>query len=158
MRVIVDLPPTCGPKTPMGAFTLAEVVMSVFITMLIFAAIITAYVQTSYRAEWAGYSLVAQSAAIQQLEAAKAAVWDPARPQDEIKQLPPTTWVLLDLPVTSTNGIYATNYTTVSLFTYQVGTCIYSNYMVKVETAWPFRWKNQVVYFTNTIAGYYAPD
>jgi hypothetical protein len=30
--------------------------------------------------------------------------------------------------------------------------------MVKVETAWPFRWKNQVVYFTNTIVDYFAPD
>src|ERR1035441_9753544 len=25
---------------------------------------------------------------------------------------------------------------------------LYSNYMVRVDTVWPFRWKSQVVYFT----------
>jgi hypothetical protein len=35
---------------------------------------------------------------------------------------------------------------------------VYSNYFVQVNTVWPFRWKNQTVYFTNTIADYYAPE
>ena len=130
--------------------------MCIFIIMLVFAAIITAYIQTSYRAEWSGYSLAAQAAAIQQLESAKAAIWDPLQipVKDEICQLTNVTSVLLDLPVSGTNTVYATNYTTVTL----ILNSPYSNYMVKVDTVWPFRWKNQVVYFTNTIADYYAPD
>jgi hypothetical protein len=131
-------------------------VICVFIIMLVFAAIITAYIQTSYRAEWSGFSLAAQALAIQQLEAAKAAVWDPLQTpvKDEIKQLPLVTSALLDLPVSGTNYIYATNYTTRTL----IANGLYSNYMVRVDTVWPFRWKSQVVYFTNTIADYYAPD
>jgi hypothetical protein len=155
MRVM-DLPGIRGPKARGAAFTLAEVVICIFIIMLVFAAIITSYVQTSYRAEWSGYSLAAQASAVQQLESAKAAVWDPlqATNKDEIFQLPRTTAVLLDLPVNGTNYIYATNTTTITL----IPNGVYSNYMVKVDTTWPFRWKNTVIYFTNTIADYYAPD
>ena len=152
----MDLPGIRGSKARTAAFTLAEVVICVGIMMLVFAAIITAYVQTSYRAEWAGYSLAAQAAAVQQLESAKAAVWDPLQTpvMDQISQLPLVTSVLLDLPVSGTNTLYATNYITVTLM--QNG--VYSNYFVQVNTVWPFRWKNQTVYFTNTIADYYAPE
>jgi len=157
---LMALPGICGPKARTAGFTLAEVVVSVFIMMLVFAAIITAYIQTSYRAEWTGYSVAAQAAAVQQLEAAKCAVWDPSQTpvKDEISQLPPVTSVLLDLPITGTNTIYATNYTTVNLKLITQGGYVYSNYFVQVNTVWPFRWKNQVVYFTNTLADYYAPD
>src|ERR1017187_7204737 len=156
MRVM-DLPGTCGSKARTAAFTLAEVVVCVGIMMLVFAAIITAYIQTSYRAEWSGFSLAAQAAAIQQLEAAKAAVWDPLQNpvKDEISQLPRVTSTMLDLPVSGTNTVYATNYTTVTMLTTSAG---YSIYFVRVDTAWPFRWKNQVAYFTNTVADYFAPD
>jgi type II secretory pathway pseudopilin PulG len=157
---LMALPGICGPKARTAAFTLVEVLISVFIIMLVFGAIITGYIQTSYRAEWSGYSLAAQAAAVQQLEAAKCAVWDPlsAPPKDEIIQLPRVTSVLLDLPVTGTNTLYATNTTTITLKLITQGAYVYSNYLVQVDTVWPFRWKNQVVYFTNTIAGYYAPD
>ena len=156
MRVM-DLPGTCGLKARAAAFTLAEVVICVGIMMFVFAAIITSYIQTSYRAEWSGFSLAAQSSAIQQLEAAKSAVWDPLQTpvMDQISQLPRVTTTLLDLPVVTTNIIYATNYTTVTMVTTSGG---YNIYFVKVDTAWPFRWKNQVTYFTNTVADYFAPD
>jgi type II secretory pathway pseudopilin PulG len=153
---LTALPGIRGPKARTAAFTLVEVVVSVFIILLIFSGIVTAYVLTSYRAEWSGFSLAAQAAAVQQLEAAKCAVWDPSQNpvKDEIWQLPRVTSVLLDLPVTGTNTVYATNYTTITLLTNGV----YSNYMVRVDTAWPFRWKNQAVTFTNTVVAYYAPD
>ena len=144
-------------KARAAAFTLAEVVICVGIMMFVFAAIITSYIQTSYRAEWSGFSLAAQSSAVQQLEAAKSAVWDPLQSpaMDQISQLPRVTTTLLDLPVVTTNIIYATNYTTVTMVTTSGG---YNIYFVKVDTAWPFRWKNQVTYFTNTVADYFAPD
>ena len=132
MRVM-DLPGTRGSKARTAAFTLVEVVMCVFIIMLVFGAIITAYIQTSYRAEWTGFSLAAQAAAVQQLEAAKCAVWDPLQTpvKDEISQLPLVTSVLLDLPVTGTNTVYATNYTTITLS--DTNGRAYSNYLVTGE-------------------------
>jgi hypothetical protein len=150
------LPVAHESKGRTAAFTLVEVVMCTFIIMLVFGAIIGGYIQTSYRAEWTGYSLAAQAAAVQQLESAKCAVWDPQQTpvQDEISKLPLVTSTLLDLPVNGTNTLYATNYTTVTLM--QNG--VYSNYCVQVNTVWPFRWKNQTVYYTNTIVDYFAPD
>jgi len=155
MRVMA-LPVAHESKGRTAAFTLVEVVMCTFIIMLVFGAIIGGYIQTSYRAEWTGYSLAAQAAAVQQLESAKCAVWDPQQTpvQDEISKLPLVTSTLLDLPVNGTNTLYATNYTTVTLM--QNG--VYSNYCVQVNTVWPFRWKNQTVYYTNTIVDYFAPD
>ncbi len=156
LRVLVR---TDSLKARPSAFTLAEVVISVFIMMILFAGIIGAYVQSSYRAEWSGFSLAAQAAGIQQLEAAKCAVWDPLQTpvKDEISQLPTNTSVLLDLPVTGSNYVYATNYTTITLLTNSALTTA-SNYFVTVTTVWPFIWKNQMVYYTNTLSCYYAPD
>jgi len=155
----MELPGVRGAKAPAAAFTLAEVVVCVFIIMLLFAGILTGYIQTSYRAEWSGYSLAAQALAIQQLEQAKAAVWDVQQTPvlNEITNMPRVTAATLDLPVTGTNNVYATNYATVTLIpnTNVVGVAVY---MVRVDTVWPFRWKNQVVYFTNTIADYFAPE
>ena len=155
MRVMDSLG-THRSKGRTAAFTLVEVVMSTFIIMLVFGAIIGAYIQTSYLAEWSGFSIAAQAAAVQQLESAKCAVWDPQQTpvQDEINQLPRVTSTLLDLPVSGTNTVYATNYVTVTLM--QSG--VYSNYFVQVNTVWPFRWKNKTTSYTNTIADYYAPD
>jgi len=159
MRVM-DRTGICGPKGRTAGFTLAEVVVSTFIIMLLFGAIITAYIETSYRAEWSGISLAAQSAAVQQLESAKAAVWDPQQTpvQDEITKLPRLTSTLLDLPFSGTNTVYATNSITVTLMTNVVNGTSYSNYFVQVNTVWPFHWRTRTVYYTNTIADYYAPD
>jgi type II secretory pathway pseudopilin PulG len=153
------LPETDSLKAGTSAFTLPEALVSLLIMVIVFDTVISAYMQSAYRAEWAGYSLAAQSAAIQQLEAAKSAVWDTQDTpvKDEISQLPTTTTTLLSLPVSGTNYVYATNYTTITLFTNSALTGA-SNYMVTVSTVWPFMWRNQTAYYTNTIACYYAPD
>ncbi|HZR16580.1 MAG TPA: type II secretion system protein [Verrucomicrobiae bacterium] len=141
------------------AFTLAEVLISLAIAAIMFSGIINAYVQSSYRAEWSGYSLAAQSLAIQQLEQARAASWDistsPAR--NEITNVPPVTTAILDLPVNGTNIVWATNYTTIISvpITNTIGASIY---MVKVDTAWPFIWGGKCKYYTNTVADFFAPD
>jgi len=114
------------------------------------------YVQTSYRAEWSGYSLAAQALAIQQLEQARAAVWDGS--QCQITNLVKKTADILDLPISGTNCVWATNYATVtniSLSGVPVSVCVY---MVRVDTVWPFRWRGTLRYFTNSIADYYSPD
>jgi hypothetical protein len=155
---LMTLPKIRGSKVPVAAFTLAEVVVCVFIMMLLFGSIISSYIQTSYRAEWSGYSLAAEALALQQLEHAKAAVWDTQQTpvNDEIIFMAtnPPIRALLDLPVTGTNYVYATIYTKPTL----ILNGVYSNYLVKVDAVWPFRWKNQTVLFTNTVACYYAPE
>jgi hypothetical protein len=120
---------------------------------------IAAYVQSSYRAEWSGYSLAAQSMAIQQLEQARAADWDinSTPVKNEITNVPPITAAILDLPINSTNTIWATNYTTITSIpiTNTVGATVY---MVRVDTAWPFVWAGKRKFYTNTVADYFAPD
>jgi hypothetical protein len=155
----MHLPGIRGVKGRTAAFTLVEVVISTFIIMLLFGAIIGGYIQTSYRAEWSGYSLAAQALAVQELEGAKAAVWDTQQSpvNDEFQRLPRLSTALLDLPVSGTNFVLATVTNSITLIT-NVPNTQYSNYMVKVSVIWPFRWKSQTVYFTNTIANYYAPD
>jgi type II secretory pathway pseudopilin PulG len=142
-----------------GGFTLAEVVVSLGIAGIIFASMITAYIQSSYRSEWSGFSLAAQSMAVQQLEQARAADWDinTTPPKNEITNVPTLTSAILDLPVNGTNVVWATNYTTITSIpiTNTVGASVY---MVRVDTAWPFIWGGKRRYYTNTVADYFAPD
>jgi type II secretory pathway pseudopilin PulG len=159
------------PTEKASGFTLAEVVITVAVTALLFGGIITGYVQSAYKAEWTGYSLAAQALAIQQLEQARAAKWDT---QDtpivtEITNLNLISWGysggvwsgystnILDLPVAGTNTVVATNYTKVFPITVSAVPLV-TIYMVKVDTVWPFMRSGQRVFFTNTIAAYYAPD
>ena len=68
---------TGGAGSSKGGFTLVEVVVSLALAGLIFACILNSYVTSTFRAEWSGYSLAAQSLALQGMEQARAAKWDP---------------------------------------------------------------------------------
>lgn len=142
-----------------SAFTLAEILISLAIAGMLFGGVITAYVQSSYRAEWTGYSLAAQSLAVQQLEQARAANWDinSAPMKNEITNVPAMTSAILDLPVTGTNVLWATNYTTITSIPI-TNTTGASVYMVRVDAVWPFWWNGQKRYYTNTVADFFAPD
>lgn len=153
-------PGRCGCRRECPeAFTLAEVLISLAIAATLFGGVITAYVQSSYRAEWTGYSLAAQSLAVQQLEQARAADWDinTAPVKNEITNVPAMTSAILDLPITGTNVLWATNYTTITsiAITNTTGASIY---MVRVDTVWPFWWGGRKHYYTNTVADFFAPD
>jgi type II secretory pathway pseudopilin PulG len=140
-----------------AAFTLAEVVVCLAIVALLFGGIITGYMQGAYRAEWAGYNLAAQALAMQQLEQAKTAVWD-GKDRNEFTNLLTMSWAILDLPINGTNKIYATNYVTVSTnvpISFSPDVIVQ---MVKVDTVWPYIRNGQVLYYTNTVADYFAPD
>ena len=127
--------------------------------MLLFSGVVTSYVQSSYRAEWTGYSLAAQALAIQQVEQARSAVWDTLQVpvKNEITNILTTTAAALDMPISGTNIVWATNYASVSsiALTNAVGAAVYK---VRVDTVWPFRWQSQTKYFTNTIVDYFAPE
>lgn len=161
-----------GAGRKKGAFTLMEVVISTAIVALVFAGIIKAYIQTGLRLEWTGYSLAAQSLALETIEQARSTLWDPTQypPVNEIYNLNlmgtntiGTTWTgystnTLDIPVP--NGgtpVLATNYVSVQM------SCVstYSNVqmeVVTVQTVWPFIRYGNNVYFTNTIATIITPD
>ncbi len=142
-----------------NAFTLVEVLISLALALLIFVGILYTYTQGIYQAQWSGFSLAAQSLAIQQIEQARSAKWDilDTPVVDELTNLPRVSAAVLNLPVAGTNVVWATNYTTVSLVAIATNPVV-NVHMVKVDTVWPFIWKGTTRYFTNTVANYYAPD
>jgi prepilin-type N-terminal cleavage/methylation domain-containing protein len=152
-----------------AGFTLVEVVMAIAIVALVFGGIISAYIQSGLRLEWTGYSLAAQSLAIQTIEQARSAVWDPAQvpPVNQVLQLNltvtssnATTFAgystsILDVPYESTNYIVATNYVTVTMVPSAAGV---QEQVLEVDTVWPFAIRAQNLYFTNTVSTIMAPD
>jgi type II secretory pathway pseudopilin PulG len=147
--------PLKRPRRSIAAFTLAEIVVCIAIVAMLFGGIITTYMQGAYRAEWAGYNLAAQALAMQQIEQAKSAVWD--SDHNEFTNLVRQSAAILDLPINGTNRIYATNYVTVTTNQISSGPDLFVQ-MVKVDTVWPYVRKDRILYFTNTVADYYAPD
>ena len=135
------------------AFTLAEVVIATALAALVVGGSIYGYVISAQRAEWSAYSLAAQSLAVQRMEQARAAKWDPLGypPVDELVSSNfPVQVNVLDIPITKTNIVYGTNYTVI--------TTISANpplKMVKVDCVWPFARRGV---FTNTVATYRAAD
>lgn len=107
--------PACQPQQT-GGFTLAEVVVAIAVAMLSFGEVIFGYVLTADRAQWSAYSLAAQSLALQGVEQARAAKWDPkAWPAvDELGVTNYTQVELLDVPI-SGQPIQATNYISVTV-------------------------------------------
>ena len=101
---------------PVGGFTLAEVVVAIAIATLSFGGVIYGYVLTADRAEWSAYSLAAQSLAMQGVEQARAAKWDPKAwpPVDELGLTNYAEVDTLDVPVSGV-PVLATNYISVSL-------------------------------------------
>ncbi len=162
-----------------GGFTLAEVVISVAVTGLVFAGILAGYVQSSRLAEWSGYSLAAQALAVQQIEQARSAVWDysTGTSRNELTNLNLTGWTwaynagtgvgvgsgysvaTLDLPYSGTNVIQATNFVTLRMFYFNnVANPPVQLQMLKVDTVWPFRTGTLTKNMTNSVATYFAPD
>lgn len=163
------------PESLAAGFTLAEVVISIAVTGLVFAGILSGYVQSARNAEWTGYSLAAQALAVQQIEQARSAVWDYStgngrneltnlnllNPQYDsgTKTRRGYSWSTLDLPYSGTNVVRATNYVTVRMFYFNNN----ANppvqlQMLQVDTVWPFTVGTAPKYFTNTVATYFAPD
>ena len=98
-----------------AGFTLAEVVVAIAVATLSFGGVIYGYVLTADRAQWSAYSLAAQSLAMQGVEQARGAKWDPkAWPSvDELGVTNYTEVDLLDVPV-SGQPVQATNYVSVT--------------------------------------------
>ncbi len=105
----------CSPQREKG-FTLVEVIVSLAIATLLFSGVIYGYAMVTDRAEWSAYSLAAQSLAMQGMEQARAAKWDP-KAWPSVDDLGVTNYIqidTLDVPV-SGNPVYATNYISISV-------------------------------------------
>ena len=136
-----------------AAFTLAEIVISSAIGALTVGATIYGYILAAKRAEWAGYSLAAGSLALQGLEQARACKWDPLAnpPVDQLQQANfPLVTNILDIPMSGTNILWATNRTFITVVTTNPPLK-----MIRVECTWNFMGKGP---FTNMMVTYRAPD
>jgi prepilin-type N-terminal cleavage/methylation domain-containing protein len=140
-----------------SGFTLAEVVISLAIATLAFSGILYGYVMTADQAEWSSMSLAAHSVAMQGVEQARAAKWDPlAWPTvDELGITNFTQVVALDVPVANGNPLMATNYISIS----SVST-VPPLRQLKADCVWslPYRKGSHRGPYTNSVVTLRAPD
>jgi hypothetical protein len=139
------------------AFTLAEVAVSLGISVFLIASMITGLMQTAREADWCAYDLAAQNLAQSGIEQFRAASWDPAGLVDNCSQTNfPTVWTnILDVPVVGTNFVYATNQWTIT----DVGTAAYPLRMVRVDCTWaPKLTSSTIAVYTNTAVSLRAPN
>ena len=132
--------------------TLVEVLVSMLVLGIMITGVVNGFIQSHRTAEWTAYSLAAQSVAMQPLEQARAAKWDPyaSTPINEVTNLPTiTTSNILDIPMSGTNFVYATNRITVRMV---AGNPPLQE--IAVECTWHFF--NRRV-FTNSVITYRAP-
>jgi prepilin-type N-terminal cleavage/methylation domain-containing protein len=154
-----------------AGFTLAEVLIASAIVGVVFGGIINCYIQSGIRIQWTGYSLAAQSLANQKLEQVRSASWDPTIGVNQLTNLNLTsasysssnqtytgyTTTILDVPYSGTNSTLATNYITVQMVNISGATNITMQF-VRVDTVWPFTFRQGTQIFTNTISTMLAPD
>lgn len=135
-----------------SAFTLTEVVISLAILVMVFHGILKGYTMACQRSEWSAHSLAAQSLAMQQMEAMRAAKWDPqAWPVvDEAGLTNYRNADILDVPVSSKIPYYATNVVAVTTVTVNPPLR-----QIRADCIWEFKPRGL---FTNTVITLRAPD
>ncbi|EEF57519.1 PulJ/GspJ family protein [Pedosphaera parvula] len=153
------VPAKKSSRNSAAGFTLVEVVVALAIMTLLFAGIIIGFTQTAQRAEWSAYSLAAQNLALQGLEQARAAKWDPlsVKGDDQCVQsnFPSVGTNILDVPVAGGNKTYATNTWTITTLT---NNSAYPIKMIRVDCTWPFVRPSGTNVFKNTVATFRAPN
>jgi Tfp pilus assembly protein PilE len=141
--------------TRQAGFTIAELVVCFAIVAMTIGGILTAYSNSAYFAERAGYALAAQAQSVQVLERVRAALWDSSATPvvDYTTTFPSSTVAIMDLPISGTNVVYCTNYlnvTTITNSTAPLSLCK----EIQVETTWAWRGKRM----SNNMVAYRAPD
>ena len=151
--------------------------MALAIIIMVLGGVLVSYTQTSQQAEWSGYSLAAQAAGIQQLEQARAGVWDAYQGKNDLTNLSLLNWkydstnkicsgyttMILDVPISGSNYVVATNFVKIKMVNLNgVTTPSIQVQMVTVDTVWPFigrfgtNWCVRL--YTNHAAIYCATD
>ena len=134
-------------------FTLTEVLVSMLVAGIMVVGVISGFVQSHRQAEWSAYSLAANSLAMQPMEQARAAKWDPyaTPPVDQLVASNfPDRVEVLDVPIANTNLVFATNRTVIR--TISVTPPLKQ---ISVECTWAFLDRGV---FTNVMMTHRAPD
>lgn len=134
----------------MKAFALIEILLSLSLLAIGIAGTINGYVLSSYRVLFLTCSQAANNSAIQRMEQVRSAMWDVQAwpPIDEVLSTNfPNQSVVLDLPISGTNAILATNYTEIV----KISECLK---FVKIDCVWETPNKKL---FTNSIETYICP-
>jgi len=143
-----------GAQRRRHGFTLAEVVISAAIAAVSIGGIMYGYVMSAQRAEWSAYAIAAQSLAMQRVEQTRSARWDmSATPTvNELvgANFPPQICVL-DIPISGTNVVFATNFTTLTALSA-------SPPLVSIQVDCVWRWSVGNRLFTNTVVTYRTTD
>ena len=136
-----------------SGFNLIELVVSTGIASVVIGGCVYGYILSAQRAEWSAFSLAANSLAMQRIEQARAAKWDPMG-FPAVDELVPTNFPvrvdILDIPISGTNNTYATSVTTIA--TISVNPPLK---MVRVDCSWQFVNRGS---YTNSIVTYRAAD
>lgn len=133
--------------------SLVEALIGLGIALLTVSASVKGYLLTAHKAEWSAYSLAAHSMAMQRVEQARAAKWDPTAWPSVDRVIPanfPVVTNVLDVPISGTNITYGTVTTTIANVSANPPLKL-----VRADCVWRFtngRW------FTNTVTSYRAPD
>ena len=135
------------------AMSLVEAVVALAIAGVAIAALVGGFIFLLRRSEAAAYSVAANSLALSGYEQARAAKWD-ALSLTNVDELVasnyPPRGMVLDIPRSGNNVVYATNYTTIST--------ISTNPLLKVlrvDCVYPFLDRGL---FTNSIVSYRATE
>jgi Tfp pilus assembly protein PilV len=136
-----------------AAFSLPELVIASALAAVGLGGIVYGYIMAAQNAEWAAYHLAAHSLAMQRLEQSRSAKWD-LQSTPITDELVGTNFPLivevLDIPISKTNVVFATNQTTITTISTTPPLK-----MVRVDCTWRFMTDR---IFTNTVVTYRAPD
>ena len=156
------------------AFTLAEVMVCIVILALVIAGVCSGYSEANRMAIWSSMSQAAQSYALQGMDQARAAKWNPWDPgtntgpgtQDELPASSAAVFTqqdLLDIPIKgnpySTNAGGAFTNTLYFATNYVYVTTLQENpplRQVRSDCIWKFPFTGQV--YTNTVITLRGPD
>ena len=133
--------------------TLSEVVISIAVSALSVAAVVSGYVLSARAADWISVSAAADISAQARMEQTRAAKWDTAAIPvvDELMSSNfPVEVVALNIPVVGGGKMYATNRTTI-LMVSENPPLKY----VQVDCVWSYPNRGP---FTNTTVAYRSPD
>jgi Tfp pilus assembly protein PilV len=136
-----------------SGIALTEVIMSMGVAAVSIGCIISGYVLAVQSAELSACSAAVHWSVIQTLEQTRSARWEPMAipPIDELVEANfPTSVTVLDLPLTQTKVVYATNRITITSLT---GLPMVK--MIRVESAWACLPRGP---FTNTVVTYRTAD
>ena len=134
-------------------FTLVETLVSIMIMGLVFSGVLIGYTRGSQRAEWSGLSLAAEALCLRQMEQVRAVLWDTQSIPivDCTTNIPASNVMILDIPISGTNVVVATNTFTITTWT-NAGPSYLK--MITATTIWC--WNG--IYYTNKLVDYRCPD